>query len=85
MCCKRLDLRFQSLAREIATCPSSRGAKFGERIGSGKDASTGQSPRIARAGAAGAIARCLRRAFFRTPYGILASIDSVSPRMSAVR
>jgi hypothetical protein len=31
-----------------------------------KDASTGQSPWIARAGAAGAIAGCLRRAFFRT-------------------
>jgi Transposase, Mutator family len=32
----------------------------------------------ARAGKAGALARCLRRALFRTPYGILASIDSAS-------
>ena len=32
----------------------------------------------ARAGAAGAIARCLRRAFFRTPYGILANIDPLA-------
>jgi hypothetical protein len=32
----------------------------------------------ARAGAAGAIARCLRRAFFRTPYGILDNIDPLA-------
>ncbi len=36
-----------------------------------KDASTGQSPGIARTGKASAIARCLRRALFQTPYGIL--------------
>jgi hypothetical protein len=32
--------------------------------------------------AAGAIAQCLRRAFFRTPYGILASIESTSPNLA---
>jgi hypothetical protein len=32
----------------------------------------------ARAGKAGAIARCLRRAFFRTPYGILDRIDPLA-------
>jgi hypothetical protein len=32
----------------------------------------------ARAGGAAAIARCLRRAFFRTPYGILDNIDPLA-------
>jgi hypothetical protein len=32
----------------------------------------------ARAGEAGVIARCSQRAFFRTPYGILASIDPLA-------
>jgi hypothetical protein len=36
--CKNLNLRFQSLSREIATRHSSLGAKFGERIDSVKDA-----------------------------------------------
>ena len=73
--CKRLNLSFQSLPREIATCHSSHGGEFGGRINSVKDASR------ARAGEAGAIARCLQRAFFRTPYGILARINSASPIM----
>ena len=68
-------MSFQSLPREIATCHSSHGGEFGGRIDSVKDASR------ARAGEAGAIARCLQRAFFRTPYGILARIDSASPVM----
>jgi hypothetical protein len=36
--CKSLNLSFQSLSREIATCHSSHGGKFGERIDSVKDA-----------------------------------------------
>jgi hypothetical protein len=35
--CKRLDLRFQSLSREIAARHSSHGAKFGERVDPVKD------------------------------------------------
>jgi hypothetical protein len=34
--------------------------------------------RASLAGAAGAIARCLQRAFFRTPYGILDNIDPLA-------
>jgi hypothetical protein len=41
-------------------------------VDAGKDAS------CARAGKAGAIARCLRRALFRAPYGILARIDPLA-------
>jgi hypothetical protein len=36
--CKRLDLRFQSVSREIATRHSSQGGEFGERNRSVKDA-----------------------------------------------
>jgi hypothetical protein len=39
----------------------------------------------ARARKAGAIARCLRWAFFRAPYGILDRIEPRSPIMLAVR
>ncbi|MGH6830391.1 MAG: hypothetical protein ACREDG_04485, partial [Methylocella sp.] len=44
----------------------------------------------ALAGEAGAIARCLQRAFFRTPYGILDRIDPLatpgsSPGVAAMR
>jgi hypothetical protein len=81
---KRLDLRFQSLPQEIAARHSSLGGEFGEWIDVVKDASTVQSPWIARAGGAGASACCLRRAFFKTPYGILDNIESTSPIMSAV-
>jgi hypothetical protein len=35
---KRLDLRFQSLSREIAARHSSHGGEFGERIDPVKDA-----------------------------------------------
>jgi hypothetical protein len=38
MCCKSLNLSFQSLSREIATRHSSHGGEFGERIDSVKDA-----------------------------------------------
>ncbi len=76
--CKILDLRFQALPDEITACHSSLGGEFGEWIDVVKDAS------FARAGAAGAIARCLQRAFFRTPYGILDNIESTSPIMPAV-
>jgi hypothetical protein len=36
--CESWDLRFRTLSREIATCHSSLGGKFGERIDSVKDA-----------------------------------------------
>jgi hypothetical protein len=68
-------LRFQALPDEITACHSSLGGEFGEWVDVVKDA------RRARAGKAGAIARCLRRAFFRTPCGILDNIESTSPIM----
>jgi hypothetical protein len=46
---KSLNLSFQSLSWDIATCHSSHGGEFGERIDSVKDAS------CARAGEAGAL------------------------------
>ena len=73
--CKILDLRFQALPDEITACHSSLGGEFGEWIDVVKDASR------ARAGEAGAIAHCLRRAFFRTPCGILDNIEPTSPIM----
>jgi hypothetical protein len=36
--CRRWDLRFQAQSGEIATCHSSPGGEFGERIGPVKDA-----------------------------------------------
>jgi hypothetical protein len=66
--CKILDLRFQALPDDITACHSSLGGQFGERINSVKDASRKD-------------ARRLRRAFFRTPIGILDDIESTSPIM----
>jgi hypothetical protein len=76
--CTSLDLIRRSMSDfGIHRLGPSLGAKHDRRGGldAGKDASTGQSPRIARAGKTGAIARCLQRAFFRTPYGVLDGVD----------
>jgi hypothetical protein len=65
--------------RVITPRHSSHGSECGERVGLVKDVS------FARAGVAGVIARCLRRAFFRTPYVILDKTEPASPIMPAVR
>ena len=77
--CKSWDLRFQALPDEIATCHSSLGGEFGERIDSVKDA----------------IGRSEERPSQATGYGtgfagasearVLDRIESASPIMLAVR
>ena len=72
--CKNLGFEISGVVTGNCNLPFIHGGEFGERIDSVKDGS------FARGGAAGAIARCLRRAFFRTPY----DSESASPIMPAV-